>query len=456
MPNEVFVSYSHKDLDRVKPLIEKLIASDLQVWWDPNLRVGETWKGPLLDELASARCVLVVWSQHALVSDWILQTEALAGWERKILVSVLLDPVTPPEPFGRIQAANLVGWSGDERHEGFKRALERLRRVSRSKPAGPPLSKARCTMAIVTLVLVAFMAWYHRIGPRYSRAYVSCDVAALVGGHRWITYDPPRFNPSAGSRIDPAGIDADMATIRQAGFDGIIVFTARHGFSAIPARAKAAELLVIVTVWDPHDRQELDAAIRQRDYVDAYCVGHNGLGSKPIRYDFESLKTAMDTVRFRSRRPVSTTEPWAKYLEDERLYSIGDWVFADASLTFEQGFSPGRAEPGVEAARATLSIARQLNGGNTRHKPILLKLVTFPVGGAPFASPAQQAVFYSTLREAGRGNPPDLPFDVSISFHSAFDIPWKADWPFYRWDPQTGLIESGGAPRPAADAIRGR
>jgi hypothetical protein len=72
---------------------------------------GKNWDKVIEDALREARCVIVLWSRTSIESDWV-RTEAEEAKGRRILVPVLIDDVPVPLAFKRIQAANLVGWSG--------------------------------------------------------------------------------------------------------------------------------------------------------------------------------------------------------------------------------------------------------------------------------------------------------------------------------------------------------
>jgi hypothetical protein len=66
------------------------------------------------------------------------------------------------------------------------------------------------------------------------------------------------------------------------------------------------------------------------------------------------------------------------------------------------------------------------------------------------ASLEEQAAFFVQILENRRDVLADMPNVVCVSVHSAFDMSWKTGWPYFEWDPYTGLLDSNGAPRPAA------
>lgn len=130
--SDIFVSYANADRPRVKPLVDALLREGWSVWWDRAMLPGETWDQVIEVELAAARCVIVLWSRTSVHSDWV-RTEAEAAKERGVLVPALLDDVNIPLAFKRLQAANLVEWSGvlpsagfDELARGVSEVLSRL------------------------------------------------------------------------------------------------------------------------------------------------------------------------------------------------------------------------------------------------------------------------------------------------------------------------------------------
>ena len=108
---DIFISYASADRPRVKPLVDALQQQGWSVWWDRTILAGKTFDRVIEAALRGSRCVIVLWSQDSIESDWVW-TEADEGKQRRILVPAVLDNVVIPFAFRRIQTANLVGWSG--------------------------------------------------------------------------------------------------------------------------------------------------------------------------------------------------------------------------------------------------------------------------------------------------------------------------------------------------------
>ena len=103
---DVFVSYARADRERVRPIVEALTAQGLEVWWDSRIAPGAGFDTEIEHALNQASCVLVVWSEHSIRSEWVI-TEASEGLEKGSLVPVSIDDVRPPLAFRRRQTIPL-------------------------------------------------------------------------------------------------------------------------------------------------------------------------------------------------------------------------------------------------------------------------------------------------------------------------------------------------------------
>jgi hypothetical protein len=116
---DVFISYATQDRDRARTLASALESQGWSVWWDRNIVAGQSFDITIERALESAKCVIVLWSNQSIQSEWV-KNEAAAAAERGVLVPALLDEIRIPLEFRRKQTANLARWKGDPKHEGFK------------------------------------------------------------------------------------------------------------------------------------------------------------------------------------------------------------------------------------------------------------------------------------------------------------------------------------------------
>jgi TIR domain len=138
--SDIFISYASSDKWRIRPLVEALQEQGWSVWWDRRILPGEAWEEVVEKALVDTKCVIVLWSQKSIQSDWV-RTEASDAKQRGILVPALLDEVTIPLAFRRIQAARLVDWSGTLPNAEFDKLVLAISQVL-SQPASPA-SEAR-------------------------------------------------------------------------------------------------------------------------------------------------------------------------------------------------------------------------------------------------------------------------------------------------------------------------
>lgn len=132
---DIFLSYASADRDRAQTLALALERHGYKVWWDRTIPPGRVFDEVIQEALQNARCVLVLWSEQSVRSNWV-KTEAAEGVAQDKLVPALLDPVPPPIEFKRIQAADLSAWSGDEDHNEYRKLIAAIdERLSSPRPS---------------------------------------------------------------------------------------------------------------------------------------------------------------------------------------------------------------------------------------------------------------------------------------------------------------------------------
>lgn len=116
---DIFISYANEDRERAGRLANALESCGWSVWWDRKIIAGQAFDEAIERQLETAKCVVVLWSQNSIASEWVKNEAALAA-ERGVLVPALIERVKLPLEFRRKQTADLVGWDGDATHEGFQ------------------------------------------------------------------------------------------------------------------------------------------------------------------------------------------------------------------------------------------------------------------------------------------------------------------------------------------------
>ena len=167
---DVFISYARDDREQAAQLASALEARGFSVWWDREIPPGRTFDDVIEEALTSARCVLVLWSEHSIPSRWV-RAEASSAAERGILIPVLVEAVEPPLEFRNIQAADLTGWGGAVDHPELQRLVETVSAMAGSSPQlstptrRPPRTRGmsvhvqRIVIAMISLAAGAGLAY---------------------------------------------------------------------------------------------------------------------------------------------------------------------------------------------------------------------------------------------------------------------------------------------------------
>ena len=104
---DIFLSYASEDRELIEPLVEILEAQGWTRWWDRELIAGPSFAQKIQESLEQARCIVVAWSRHSVVSNW-CRDEASEGIERNCLVPVVIDDIRPPLGFRSAQTVYLL------------------------------------------------------------------------------------------------------------------------------------------------------------------------------------------------------------------------------------------------------------------------------------------------------------------------------------------------------------
>jgi exo-beta-1,3-glucanase (GH17 family) len=253
----------------------------------------------------------------------------------------------------------------------------------------------------------------------------------------WVSYASPSAVPDRGIQATPVAIRHDVAVLRSAGFTGLVTYGGSKSF--VREAVASAESLgfegLILGVWDPGSGEELDAVAAEADspIVLGYCVGNEGYIR---RYSRDVLLQAIDDLRSRTGKPVTTTEESDDYI-DEDVHSIGDWVFPNTHAYFH-----GRSDPD-RAVRWTVGAFKELRRLSGRF--VWLKEVGLPTMGdsAKPLSEAAQERFYVMLAKT----------PVVFTHFEGYDQPWKRPGTV---EPNWGIFRANRAPKELGQRLLAR
>jgi formylglycine-generating enzyme required for sulfatase activity len=123
--SHIFISYKREEQPTARRLADVFEKKGWSVWWDPELRAGETFDAVIERELKAAKLVIALWSKRSVMSKYIYR-EAKYAWENDKLVSVMIEDVDPPFLFRDIQTGSLVDWNGSDNFPGFQKLISDL------------------------------------------------------------------------------------------------------------------------------------------------------------------------------------------------------------------------------------------------------------------------------------------------------------------------------------------
>lgn len=172
---DIFVSYARSDRARVATIAAGLVSEGFDVWWDPQISPGETFRSEIESALNAAKCVVVIWSKDSVRRNWVVE-EAQDGLDRQVLVPILIDDVVAelPRGFKSVQAADLTRWRGDRDDPNWLNVKSRVNRLTQPSreaepvapvPIGPRFDRYTIGMAALLLVAVVSAAFYFATRP---------------------------------------------------------------------------------------------------------------------------------------------------------------------------------------------------------------------------------------------------------------------------------------------------
>lgn len=135
---DVFLSYARANSGPAEKLASAIEALGHDVWWDRELGAGDRFRQIIEDQLTSARCAVVIWSEASVQSDWVLG-EAGRARERGILVPVAIDHCDPPIEFRQLHTVDLTDWIDSDDAEHLDAVLNEIQR--RLNPGFVPLPR---------------------------------------------------------------------------------------------------------------------------------------------------------------------------------------------------------------------------------------------------------------------------------------------------------------------------
>lgn len=139
----VFISFIHEEreyAEAVQDFVTQVLGPDAKPFLSSDqmqIYAGEKWLEKIMDELKSARVVLLMLSEESVQRPWV-NFEAGAAWTRDIITIPIcfgkLRKGELPKPYSSLQAVDLASYGDDEylaisvaHHLGIEKPIGRLR-----------------------------------------------------------------------------------------------------------------------------------------------------------------------------------------------------------------------------------------------------------------------------------------------------------------------------------------
>jgi hypothetical protein len=99
---DIFISYS-----KLSAFLE---SEGWTIWWDKSLKPADTYRDEIMKQLASARAVIVIWTENSIKSDWVRAEAGRAKADGKLIPvkTPALNYSDIPLPFGEMHTENVT------------------------------------------------------------------------------------------------------------------------------------------------------------------------------------------------------------------------------------------------------------------------------------------------------------------------------------------------------------
>jgi exo-beta-1,3-glucanase (GH17 family) len=244
-------------------------------------------------------------------------------------------------------------------------------------------------------------------------------LAALKVQRHWIVYTPRNYHPNIGVYPTEGQLQSDLEHLHEDGWRGVITISMLGTLRETPRLAKEVGFThVIAGIFWFDDGQlsiEREATIEEAEYIDGIVVGMMALSrltDQQSENGLERLPAAIEEIRRKTGKPVTTSEPYYNYGRYPRLLTVGDWVFPLITPCDEGRTDVGEAVDWLSKEYAKFhDIAR-----DSHTKPcVVFRAVVWPTAGGSYATEENQCKFYQQLVDT----------DVRFVWAYSYDEPWQ-------------------------------
>jgi len=134
---QIFISYSRKDMSFVRKLAGDLEKAGYDVWWDlTDLRGGDDWVRVIPAAIESSQHFIIVLSPNSVESEWVRKEYTQALSLRRKIIPLMLEATGVPFALNTINYVNFT--SGDEYVNNFNSLLTALGYTGEPPVITPP------------------------------------------------------------------------------------------------------------------------------------------------------------------------------------------------------------------------------------------------------------------------------------------------------------------------------
>ena len=131
MPDDVFISYSSNDQDRVVKLADRLRSAGVSIWVDESgIGAATLWSKEIAGAIKGCKVLVLMVTPNSVKSKNVVKEVSLAAEQNKQILPVILEPTKIPESLeyhlAGIQHLDVSGMSASESAEEILPALRRL------------------------------------------------------------------------------------------------------------------------------------------------------------------------------------------------------------------------------------------------------------------------------------------------------------------------------------------
>jgi hypothetical protein len=136
---QVFISYSRKDINFARRLAADLEGAGFDTWWDiSDLKGGDDWVRFIPSAIEASQYFVVLLSPHSVQSEWVAKEYSYALRLRKKVVPAMIKPCDVPFALNTI---NYVDFVNEEYDLAVNKLLGALGGVARPVPPATGLKK---------------------------------------------------------------------------------------------------------------------------------------------------------------------------------------------------------------------------------------------------------------------------------------------------------------------------